>query len=82
MKTPKNDPVAIVKCSIVGVRCRCRRYGQGIVEYAGALVIAGLIIGALINAAASGNWLNASYVAIFTACQTMLVNFAAGIGGG
>ncbi|MCA9842036.1 MAG: hypothetical protein KC475_07925 [Cyanobacteria bacterium HKST-UBA03] len=62
-------------------RCKRGQRGQGIVEYAGALVIAALIIGGLITGASGNGWLAQSYTTIYNTAGGMLINFASQIGG-
>ena len=60
-------------------RINPRRLGQGMVEYAGALLIAAMIIATLATAAKTNNWMYNSYYAIFTAAGNMLMNAAGNI---
>ena len=54
--------------------------GQGVVEYTGALCIAGLLVGAVVLGTLQGNWMNSAYSAIVTAAGNMLIAMAAQIG--
>ncbi len=54
--------------------------GQGLVEYAGALCIAGLLVGAVVLGTQEGSWMFTAYSAIVTAAGNMLVSMAGQIG--
>lgn len=56
-----------------------KKRGQGIVEYAGALVIAALIVGAVLTVGQAG--MAAAFQAVMTAIQNYLTGQANNIGG-
>jgi hypothetical protein len=56
-----------------------KKRGQGVVEYAGALVIAALIVGAVLTVGQTG--MQTAFQAVITAIQTYLTTQAGNIGG-
>ncbi len=55
-------------------RVNYRTAGQGMVEYAGAMLIAALIVASLVTGAQTNNWMYQAYVSIFNASGNMMIN--------
>jgi len=54
---------------------RSRKLGQGIIEYSGAMIVAGLIVSVLlIGGIGQNSWMYNSYNAIFSAAGNMMLN--------
>ncbi len=53
---------------------RSRAKGQGVVEYAGAMLVAAMIVTVLVTGAGSNQWIYNSYSAIFNAAGNVLMN--------
>lgn len=68
--------------ALLNLHCLWQRRspGQGLVEYAGALCVAGLLVGAVVLGTSSGGWMSTAYTAIMTAAGNMLVSMAGQIG--
>ncbi len=51
-----------------------KRRGQGVVEYAGALITAALIVAVLTTGMQTNNWMYNSYNTIFNSAGQMLID--------
>lgn len=50
-----------------------KQKGQGIIEYAGAMIVAALIVAILTTGMADNNWMYNAYNSIFNAAGDMLI---------
>ncbi len=53
---------------------KAKRKGQGVVEYAGAMIVAALIVASLTAGMAQGNWMYNAYESIFNSAGNMTLN--------
>lgn len=54
--------------------CIKKRRGQGVIEYAGAMIVAAVIVASLAAGMQTNNWMYNSYNTIFNASGQMLIN--------
>jgi len=52
-----------------------KRYGQGVIEYGGALIVASMVVASvLVSGIGKNGWMYNSYTAIFSAAGNMLIS--------
>lgn len=73
-KLPNIRRVEFIMRTHLKVIFRAKRVGQGMIEYAGAMVTAALIVAMLINGIQTDNWMYEAYENIFNAAGNMLVD--------
>lgn len=53
--------------------------GQGVIEYAGAMIVAALIVASLVTGMGTNNWMYNAYNSIMNSAGQMLIDSAANL---